>query len=360
MAKFHSLKVADVRRETEDAVSIAFAVPEDLIQDYQFQPGQYLTLKMSIDGEEVRRSYSICAAPDDYDLRVAIKKVPLGKFSTFANEVLHVGQSMDVMTPMGSFTTVVDSKAEKNYVAFAAGSGITPIMSIMKSVLRNEPNSTFTLFYGNKGVSSIIFREDIEDLKNTYPTRFSVFHILSREHQGTDLFFGRMDEERCSVFLEKLINVEASDEFFLCGPEEMILNVQGLLKDRGVPKERIHFELFNTSSSAGQQGGITMRSTKSELEADTSTLTVQIDGDRSTFQLASKGQNILDAALEQGMDAPFACKGAVCMTCRAKLIKGDARMDLNYALTDQEVEDGYVLTCQAHPTSAEVEVSFDD
>ncbi len=359
MAKFHSLTVQDIRKETPDTVSVSFDVPQELENDYKFIQGQYLTLKTLIDGEDVRRSYSICVSPNDGELRVAVKKVPGGKFSTYANEKLAVGDVLDVMTPTGKFYTEVAENNKKNYVAFAAGSGITPIMSIMKTVLEQEPNSEFTLFYGNKHSGSIIFKEQIEDLKDVYTNRFSVYHVLSREQTGADLFYGRIDEEKCSIFCSKLFDPKKVDEYFLCGPETMIRLVSKELEVAGVDKDKVHFELF---TSPAQLEGAKQAKAQQETtnDVDHAKITLQIDGDKSTYELHDKNTTILDSALDAGLDVPFACKGAVCMTCRAKLKSGEARMDLNYSLTDDEVKQGYILTCQAHPTTQEIEVSFDD
>lgn len=359
MAKFHTLSVSDIRKETVDTVSVAFNVPTNLKDDYQFIQGQYLTLKTRIDGEEVRRSYSICVSPLDNELRVAVKKVPGGVFSTYANEVLREGEELDVMTPTGRFYTEVKADQKKNYVAFAAGSGITPVMAIMKTVLETEPESEFTLFYGNKHSGKIIFKEQIEDLKDTYTERLSVYHILSKEETGSDLFYGRIDEEKCGVFCSKLFDPLKIDEYFLCGPEPMIRLVSKKLEDSGVDKSKVHFELF---TSPTQLEGATKAAANEEAEKDVdhASITLQIDGDKTTYELEDKSVTILDSALDNGLDVPFACKGAVCMTCRAKLISGEARMDMNYALTDDEVKQGYILTCQAHPTTKAVEVSFDD
>lgn len=358
MAKFHTLSVSDIRKETSDTVSVAFDVPEQLKDQYAFIQGQYLTLKTDIDGEEVRRSYSICVSPLDGELRVAVKKVSGGRFSTYANEQLKVGDALEVMPPTGRFYTEVDADQTKKYVAFAAGSGITPIMAIMRTVLETESNSEFTLFYGNKHSGTIIFKEQIEDLKDRYTDRLSVYHILSKEQTGSDLFYGRVDQEKCDVFCSKLFHPLTIDEYFLCGPEPMIRLVSKHLEDAGVKKERIHFELF--TSPAQLEGAKKAAAHEAEKDVDHAMVTLQIDGDKTTYELHDKSKTILDSALEAGLDVPFACKGAVCMTCRAKLISGEARMDMNYALTDDEVKQGFILTCQSHPTTQEVEVSFDE
>ena len=353
MPKFHSLKVKEVRRETDGCVSVAFEVPESLKPEYRFIQGQHLTLKTELEGEEVRRSYSICASPFDDTLRVAIKKLEGGRFSTFANEKLQKGDSLDVMTPMGRFFTDLNPNNEKHYVAFAAGSGITPILSIMKAVLQREPKSEFTLFYGNQRVDTIIFREEIEGLKNEYMGRLSVFHVLSRELQGSELFSGRIDAEKCSAFCDKLVSPQQVDEYFLCGPESMIHEIRDTLTAMGVDKSKIHFELF----IAGLNG----KAQKKQKESRSVEASIQItlDGNTFEFPLASGSDTIPEAAQKAGASLPFACKGGVCCTCRAKLLEGEVEMDVNYALEPEEVEAGYILTCQSHPKTDRVVVDFD-
>lgn len=354
---FHDLRVLDITRETADCVSVAFEVPENLSEAYRFIPGQYLTLETSINGEAVRRSYSLCSSPFDGELRVAIKQVEGGQFSTWANESLRVGSSMRVMTPQGNFITPIHAELKHQYVGFAAGSGITPIFSILKSVLEQEPLSSFTLFYGNKTAQSVIFKEQIEALKNRYMNRFEVHYVLSREDQGTDYLKGRIDASKCETFAERFFDIKEINEYFLCGPEEMIQGLSESLKSLGVAKERIHYELF-TSPAQSIAGKTTVSAgTNSQVDAQ---ITVILDGEETHFGLNTKGDSILDAALDAGADVPYACKGAVCCTCRAKVLEGEVEMDMNYALEDDEVEDGYVLTCQSHPRTEKVVVSFDD
>lgn len=358
--KFHELAVQDITRETEDCVSVAFAVPEELSEDYRFLPGQYLTLEAEIDGEKVRRSYSLCSAPEDGELRVAIKKVVGGRFSTWANESLKVGQKMRVMTPDGNFTLPIERQQKRNFVAFAAGSGITPVFSIMKSVMELEPESTFTLFYGNKTTQSVIFRDKIDGLKNEHMKRLEVHHVLSREDQGTDYLKGRIDEDKCLNFANRFFDPKEIDGYFLCGPEAMINGISTTLKEElGVEKERVHYELF-TSPAQQIAGKTKVSAEKDPGDEMKSAITVILDGDETHFDLSNQGQVILDAALDAGSDVPYACKGAVCCTCRAKVLEGSVEMDMNYALEDDEVEEGYILTCQSHPTSEKVVVSFDD
>lgn len=353
--KFHTLTVREVRRETADCVSVAFDVPEDVQENYQFLPGQYLTLKTKIDGEEVRRSYSICVSPVDEELRVAVKKVEGGRFSTFANEVLEAGDKLDVMTPMGNFHTQLNPDHKKQYVAFAAGSGITPIMSIMKSVLTLEPNSQFTLFYGNRGADSVIFLEAIEGLKNEHLGRLRVHHVLSREVSDSEMFSGRITKDKCNAFFNVLLDVNEVDEFFICGPQQMNEDIRDLLLERGIDRKKVHLELFTTGVKAKGK----KKAAKKELPDIEAQIQITLDGNTFEFPLHAGGDSILDAALKSGADLPFACKGGVCSTCRAKLESGDVEMDVNYALEPDEVEAGYILTCQAHPKSERVAVNFD-
>lgn len=353
MPKFHPLKIREVRPETEDCVSIAFEVPEALQPEYQFLPGQYLTLKQEINGEEVRRSYSICSTPAE-GLRVAVKKVPEGRFSTYANEALKAGDELEVMPPMGRFTADPDAAQAKQYVAFAAGSGITPIMSIMKSVLEQEPQSTFTLFYGNRIVDSIIFREEIEGLKNEHMGRLRIYHVLSREKLGSPLLSGRITADKCATICDKLIDPAEVDDFYLCGPLPMIEGIRETLEARGISRKKIHFELFNTGNGPAPKAK--PKADEPKVEA---IVAITLDGTTVEFPLSSDAESLLDGALKAGADLPFACKGGVCSTCRAKLTEGEVEMDVNYALEPDEVAAGYILTCQSHPKTERVAVDFD-
>lgn len=353
--KFHALQIADVRKETEDTVSIAFDIPSSLKDDYSFLAGQYLTLKTLINGEDTRRSYSLCSAPYENEWRVAVKQVENGVFSTFANSSLKKGDTLEVMTPTGGFCLHTEVNAEKNYVLFAAGSGVTPILSIAKTVLQEEPNSNVTLFYGNKNFRSIIFREEIEALKNTHMNRLRVIHVLSRESLGNQIQKGRINKEKCDNLYKAFLSNETIDAVYVCGPEEMIHGVKDSMLENGVDLKNIHFELFTTPGVK-----------KTENKADNnepniaSNVSIILDGDIIDLALNSSGETILDAALKAGADLPFACKGGVCCTCKAKIIEGSARMDVNYALEQDEVDAGYILTCQSHPTSEKLVVSFDD
>ncbi len=352
---FYSLKVKELQRETDDCVSVALEVPAGLEDTYAFTPGQYLTFRTHLNGEEVRRSYSICAGPADGELRVAVKKVPGGQFSTFANEGLQPGHELEVMAPMGKFTVTTDAATPKHYVAFAAGSGITPILSIMKAVLTLELDSQFTLFYGNRSSDSVIFREQLEGLKNKYLGRLSLHHILSRELTGSPLFSGRIDAEKCGRFCDLLLDVKEVDQFLLCGPYTMIEQVSATLQERGVPKEKIRYELFVAPGEAQREA---VRPAADEPEV-VATIRLTQDGKSFEFPLNSQGQTILEAALAAGADLPFACKGGVCSTCRARLTDGEVRMDVNYALEPDEVAAGYILTCQSHPRSSFVAIDYD-
>lgn len=353
--KFHSLTIKDVRRETEDTVSIEFEIPDNLVSEFQYESGQYLTLKADINGEEVRRSYSLCSAPHENEWRVAVKQVPEGKFSTYANNKLTAGMQLDVMTPTGNFKLSTNPGNSKSYVLFAAGSGITPILSIAKSALKNEPNSDVTLIYGNRGFSTIIFREEIEALKNEYMDRLRVLHVLSRESIGNDLQKGRIDRGKASEVYRSFIKTDNIDAVYVCGPEEMIMSVKESSIDHGVAEDKIHFELF--TSPTANQAKIAMPTNSPKIESN---VTIILDGDELDINLESTGQNILDAAQEAGADLPFACKGGVCCTCKAKILEGSASMDVNYALEPDEVEAGFILTCQSHPTSDKLVISFDE
>ncbi|GAB4376161.1 MAG: phenylacetate-CoA oxygenase/reductase subunit PaaK [Salibacteraceae bacterium] len=358
MPKFHTLTVGDVRRETDEAVSVAFEVPDELKSEYRFIQGQYITIKIDLGNGEIRRNYSICTSPLDDELRVAIKKVEGGQFSTYANEKLKTGDRLDVMTPMGRFYTELDPNNSKNYVAFAAGSGITPIMSHMKTILRLEPKSTFTLYYGNKYTSSIIFREDIEDLKNEYIERLRVFHILSREASEFPFLQGHIDEEKCKLFLKYFTPVDEIDEVFICGPAPMIDAVKKSLTEAGVDARHIHFELFASPQQLAQRLNTKTEATRSEgIKAK---VKIILDGLATEFEMNSNDASILDAALKNGADLPFACKGGVCATCRARVEEGEVEMDVNYSLEPDELERGFVLTCQSHPKTEKVVINFDE
>ena len=353
---FHQLKVKEIKKETPDCVSIAFTVPATLEKDFQFEHGQNITIKTNIDGEEVRRSYSICAAPFENELRVAVKKVEGGKFSSFANDHLKEGDELEVLPPTGKFNTALNANNAKEYLAFAAGSGITPVISIIKTTLQTEPTSSFTLVFGNRGRGSIIFFEELEGLKNKYINRFNFINILSREKTDTPVNSGRINKEKL-IELTKLIQYESVDEYFICGPEEMIFCVKDFLEQRGIDKKKVHFELFTTPGQKKSEVG-----SRKSVVGDTgpkSKITVKLDGRSFDFDLGFNSDCILDAALKQGADLPFACKGGVCCTCKARLIEGEVEMEVNWGLEQEEVEQGYILTCQSHPITEKVVVDFD-
>jgi len=356
--RFYPLKVKDVRPETADCVSVALEVPEDLKEVFRFAPGQYLTFKKHLEDAELRRSYSICCSPSDNELRVAIKKVEQGKFSGYAHGNLKPGDVLDVMPPMGKFSPRQSEKKARHYLAFAAGSGITPIMSIMKSVLESEPGSEFTLVYGNRNRNTIIFREAIEGLKNRYMQRFRVYHVLSREIMDVPLFNGRIDAAKVKELGSSLIDLSLVDEVFICGPEEMLLSVRQQLIDGGMPPEKVHIELFTSPDQPKANHEKWVREHSADA-ASMSKVSVKLDGATFEMDLAFNGDSILDAALKHGADLPYACKGGVCSTCRAKIVEGEVEMEVNYALEKDELANGYVLTCQSHPKTPKVVVDFD-
>jgi ring-1,2-phenylacetyl-CoA epoxidase subunit PaaE len=355
---FRSLKIKDIRKETADCVSVAFEIPEHLASEFEFSQGQNITVKSSIEGEELRRSYSICSSPMEKELRIAIKQIPSGKFSTHANQALSVGHMLDVMAPTGKFFTKLSSAHEKQYLAFVAGSGITPVISIIKATLSLEPRSSFTLVYGNRDRHTIIFKEQLENLKDRYLDRLMIHHIFSREKTDAAINQGRIDGEKCRQLFQHLIDPKRMDEIFICGPESMIFSVIHCLDQEKIPKEKIHFELFTVP---GQATGAPTKITPVDLDknAKESRISIKIDGISSEFSLSANGPSILDAALRQGADLPYACKGGVCASCRAWLKEGKVHMDTNYALEADELAAGFILTCQSHPRTPIVTVDFD-
>lgn len=354
MTQFHPLTIKEIRRETPECVSILFNIPDNLKEEYRFEAGQNVTVKLQLGTNEVRRSYSICSSPHEDELRVAVKLLEGGKFSSHANALLKEGDILQVLPPTGKFKSKLNSIAA-NYLAFAAGSGITPVISIIKSVLKNEPASHFTLVYGNRTRASIIFKEQLEAIKNKYMDRFAMHHILSREQADADVYHGRIDTNKLGLLSKYLIDIKSVDHIFLCGPEEMIFTTRDWLQEHGVPKEKIHFELFTVPGEKA--------SAKTNLEtpsiAEKSNIIIKLDGVSLPFSLPYEGVSILDGALQQGADLPFACKGGVCATCRAKLISGQVEMDNNYALEEDELAAGFILTCQSHPRSRDVHIDFD-
>ena len=355
MAKFHSIKVADIYKETKDCAVISFEIPEDLKSEFQFKQGQHLTLRTMIDGNEVRRSYSLCSSPIENKWKVAVKKINEGLFSTFVNEKLRKGDVLDVMAPNGTFFTEIDPSKAKNYIAFAAGSGITPILSIIKTHLALEPNATFKLFYLNRTVKSIVFKEEIEQLKNVYFNRFEIFHFLTKEHRPSELFNGRFTKEKIQILTDKIIDVPQVDACFICGPEEMIYLLRDELTAAGLAKDKIHFELFTSGISEEDKKRI---SKIIEKKVEGTEVTIIDGGKEFHFVMGDDFDNILDGALAAGADLPFACKGGVCSTCRCQVVEGTAEMKLNYSLEEDELAKNYILSCQAVPTSKKVVVDF--
>jgi len=352
--RFHRLAVDDLRRESQDAVSMTFSIPRELADDYRFAPGQYLTLRTTMDGEEVRRSYSICSGPDDGELRIAVKKVDGGAFSSWAADELKAGDQLDVMTPTGRFGVTPAPDEARTYVGFAAGSGITPILSIAKGVLAREPASRFFLFYGNRSTSGMLFREALEELKDRFMQRLSVFHVISGEEQDLPILHGRLDGGKARVLLRSLVPASDVDHVFICGPSGMSEDIETTCRDIGIAEGRIHVERF-VSEFGGKPRPKAVIAAGAPPRAMASLI---IDGKRREVPVA-EGEAVLDAALRAGMDLPFACKGGMCSTCRARLVEGSAEMEVNYSLEPWELKAGFILTCQAKPTSARVVVDYD-
>ena len=352
---FYKLRVAEIVPETEEANSIRFEVPEGLEEVFRFRAGQHLSVRAEIGGEEVRRNYSLCVAPDEKQLKVTVKRIAGGVFSNWVGDNLKAGDTLDVMTPHGSFTVEFDPAAKRRYVAFAGGSGITPVMSLIKTALSTEPNSRFTLFYGNRDASSIIFLEALAALKDSYLGRFELYHFLSDEEGDVDLFNGMLDRETCDEALEHLVEDVASvDAWFICGPGPMMDAAEAALHDRGVAKDRIHIERF----LAGRPSAA-LAAQMAQLQEKAAGLTLSVTLDGRTRKVEFTEANILDSAREAGLPAPFACKAGVCATCRAKVTKGKVEMAARYGLTDEEIAAGYVLTCQSVPVGEGVAVDYD-
>lgn len=345
MAEFHKLSIKEIKKETSDAVSIIFDVPEKLKTDFQFTAGQYLNIKKELNGKEVRRAYSICSDPNTDILKIAVKAVEGGTFSVFATTLLHEGDKLDASTPEGRFTLKPESG--KNYIGFAAGSGITPIMSMIKASLHDD--STFTLIYGNKSASDTIFRARLEVLKKLYSTRLNVHYVYSREETKGELF-GRVDMANANYFLRNIYKKTTFDKAFLCGPESMIKTVSETLLENNISKENIHFELFSVPVAVSEDHSV---------PEGNSEITITLDDDETTFVMPQK-KFILNAALDKDLDAPYSCQGGICSSCLARVTKGKVVMDKNAILTDSEIEEGLILTCQAHPTTPQISIDYDD
>ena len=349
MSVFYKLQVKEVKRETENAVSVVFNIPSELKPTYQFIAGQYVNLKLTLDGTEIRRSYSICSSPNSEELRISIKSVKNGTFSKFANDNLKVGDTIEVGQPEGKFTFEPNADKQKNYAAFVAGSGITPVLSILLNVLESEPNSSFVLVYGNKTPNDTIFYNQIHELQLKYVGRFFVHFLYSQAKVENELF-GRIDKSTVNFILNTKHKEKEFKTFYLCGPEEMINVVSSVLKEHNIAEKNIKFELFSTSIVENKEASLHDGHTK---------ITVLVDDEEVTFQMSQK-QTILEAALKQGIDAPYSCQGGICSSCLARITSGTAAMRKNSILTDSEIAEGLILTCQAHPTSQSVYVDYDD
>lgn len=355
---FQKVTIKNIQKETADCVSIELDIPEVLADSYSYKAGQHITVRAFINGEEVRRSYSLCSAPLQNLWKVAVKKVNKGLFSTYANEQLKAGDALEIMPPMGHFFIETNKAAANNYVAIAAGSGITPVISLIKTVLSEETGSSFTLIYGNKNLHSIIFKEELEALKNRYMNRFTLIHVLSREKTDATINSGRITPDKLQQ-IHKLVNYKAVDAFFICGPEELIFSSKQFLESIGVDEAKIRFELFNASGKK-QRSAVTESNNPVDDSGPKSNITIKLDGRAFDFELPFSSEiSILDAALKQGADLPFACKGGVCCTCKAKLLEGEIVMDVCYGLEHEEVEQGFILTCQSHPKTEKVIIDFD-
>ena len=355
MSKFHPITIAQVRQETRDTIVATLAVPESLRERFAFTQGQHLTLRAQVNGEDLRRSYSICSAVDDPELRIAIKRTPGGQFSTWANDTLKPGVTLEVMPPMGHIHLPLDTAQGKRYLAFAAGSGITPILSILKTTLVREPQSSFTLVYGNRSTSSVIFREELAELKDLFPQRLNLVHVMSREQQDTELFNGRIDREKCEALFTRWIQVADHDAAYVCGPEPMMRAVSEALQAHGMPREAVKMELFAASIPKTRHEAHA-RPVVGRQECE---VVVVMDGAERQFTMEKDKTSVLDAALAQGIDMRYSCKGGVCATCRCKVVDGKVDMDANFALEDYEIARGFVLSCQSFPVSDRLVIDFD-
>lgn len=345
MAQFHKLTIKEIKKETADAVSITFEVPEKLKSEFSFIAGQYLTVKKELNGKEIRRAYSICSDPNTDILKVAVKAVKDGNFSTYATTLLHEGDKLEVSKPEGRF--ILEPIKGKNYIAFAAGSGITPIMAMLKSSLHND--SVFTLIYGNKSAQDTIFKERLDVLKKLYGTRLNVHYVFSREETKGELF-GRCDTGNVNYFLKNVYKDTSFDQAFICGPQSMVKTVTEALISNSISEENIHFELFSIPAEANEDASIPEGNTE---------ITVVLDDEETTFMMKQK-KLILNAALDKDLDAPYSCQGGICSSCLAKVVEGEVVMEKNAILTDDEIEEGLILTCQAHPTTPTLKIDFDD
>jgi ring-1,2-phenylacetyl-CoA epoxidase subunit PaaE len=355
---FRLLKIKDIRNETPDCISVSFHVPPEWKEEFQFKAGQNITLRALVEGEELRRSYSICSGPYENELRVAIKKLESGRFSAHAHNHFKTDLTLEVMAPTGNFILPLNAENKKHYVAFAAGSGITPVISLLKSILKEEPRSHFTLVYGNRRRSGVIFREELMALKNDYPEQFQLISIFSREKMEAPVFEGRIDEGKCELIFGKIIPLAADQEYLLCGPAPMIFSVRDWLLNQGVNEKKIHYELFSDPGEAGVSVKKINSENKEPIQKE-SQVTIRLDGVSTEYKIPFAGPTILEAAIQAGADLPYACRAGVCATCRAKLVKGQVTMDQNYSLADEELEQGFILACQSHPASENLVIDFD-
>ena len=355
-AQFHNLKIAEVRRETADAVSIRFEIPPALKDMFAFKAGQHLTLRTQRDGEDLRRNYSVCVAPHENEIRIAVKQMPGGRFSSWANVNLKPGAEIEVLPPLGRFVVPMAASTDPYYIALAGGSGITPVLSILKTVLAENPRARFTLLYGNRDSASIMFLEELAGLKNRYLDRLEIYHFLENEAEEIELFNGRLDRAKCDDAFSSLVDAREADTIFICGPGPMMDAAEESLKARGVSPERIIIERFTTGKVSAEQ---LARDEALQQKAQGMQLTVTLDGRRSKISFDAAKGNILESVQAAGLPAPYACKGGVCSTCRAKVLCGTVTMKKNYGLSDEEVAQGYVLTCQSVPTSDDVALSYD-
>ena len=361
-ARFHTLTVTEVERLTEDAVALSFAIPDELAGEFVFEPGQHLTLRATVDGQDVRRSYSICRsrpeALERKELRIASARLPGGLMSNWINDCVAAGDKIEVMTPLGGFTCPTQPDAIRHHVAIAAGSGITPVMSLISTALAEEPGSRATLVFGNRHPTSIMFLEELEDLKNEYPGRFHLINVLSREAQDVELFSGRLDRERLERILDAIVPVSTVDQWYLCGPFGLVETAQVLLSDLGVDSHHVHHEVFHVDD-AGLPVVASEPVARAPGEPSEAVVTVNLDGRTTVIEMPSRNETILAATLRARPDAPFSCTGGVCGTCRARLVEGEVRMDRNYALEPEEIAAGIVLACQSHPVTATVALDYD-
>jgi ring-1,2-phenylacetyl-CoA epoxidase subunit PaaE len=351
---FHSLTISKINRETPDCVSISFSIPPNLSKEFQFKQGQTIAVKTKINNQDIRRNYSICSSPLDNELKIAVKRIADGIFSNYANDALKVGDTLEVFPPTGKFYTELNEKQEKKYLAIAAGSGITPILSIIKTTLAIESKSEFTLMLGNKTRQSIIFLEELEALKNKYLTRFNLIHVLSQEKTEDEFHNGRIDSNKLAS-LQKIINISTINEIFICGPQELVIDTEKYFTGLGIASKNIHKELFTAKTTAKAAA------TKQNFsKGDISQITITVDGRQTELELSTESEeSILDAAIKKGADLPYACKGGMCCTCKAKLIEGEVSMDVHWGLEEDEIKNGFILTCQSHPRTKRVVIDFD-